>query len=182
MDAIEQLMAEHRIIESVISALDAYVARVAAGDDVPSEDAARFAEFFREYADRCHHGKEEDILFISMIEHGFQKEAGPLAVMYQEHDAGRAHVRGLREAASAGAWTPDSRDAVVEHGTQFGELLRAHIQKEDGILYPMATTHIPEARMSAMAGEFDAFNRDDVGTEVQIKLQALADELIALYP
>jgi hypothetical protein len=55
--------------------------------------------FFRNFADRCHHSKEEDELFPKMVEHGIPKEGGPIGVMLMEHDQGRAFVRGMSEAA-----------------------------------------------------------------------------------
>ncbi len=62
------------------------------------------AQFFREFADRCHHGKEEDMLFEVMIESDFNREAGPVAVMLYKHDVGREKVQVIRKAGEPDKW------------------------------------------------------------------------------
>ena len=95
MKATEILKSEHRMIEQVLNCLEK-MAETACVSRVFDRDSAREAlEFFRHFADRCHHGKEEDILFQRMIERGFPRQAGPLAVMLHEHELGRSHVRAL---------------------------------------------------------------------------------------
>src|SRR5512138_1468732 len=99
MDAIETLMSEHRTIERGIDALAAFAdeARRQSTDD--KQELARFVEFIRQFADARHHGKEEDILFKAMVEAGFPSQGGPIAVMLQEHDVGRAFVKRLADLA-----------------------------------------------------------------------------------
>ncbi len=91
--AIEVLMGEHRLIEQALGSLETYALEIVA-DAPPRRDVVgEYAAFFGGFADACHHGKEEDILFQRMVERGLPREVGPLAVMYHEHELGRAHVR-----------------------------------------------------------------------------------------
>jgi hemerythrin-like domain-containing protein len=77
--AIEILMGEHRLIEQVLGSLETYVVGIEQGEAPERQTLADYAAFFRGFADACHHGKEEDLLFQRMIERGFPREAGPLA-------------------------------------------------------------------------------------------------------
>ncbi len=52
------------------------------------------------FADQCHHGKEEDLLFPAMEAAGIPRESGPIGVMLEEHNIGRQYVRGMAEAVS----------------------------------------------------------------------------------
>ena len=61
--AIEILMDEHRLIERVLASLHAFAAQLEPGQPQARQRLDQFAEFFREFADRLHHGKEEDRLF-----------------------------------------------------------------------------------------------------------------------
>ena len=107
-----------------------------------------YAEFFRNFADACHHGKEEDRLFAKMVEHGFPKEQGPIAVMLIEHDEGRRCVRILANVgAGPGPLQPGEREEVRRDAAVFISLLRQHIQKEDKVLYPMALQAVPPPEM-----------------------------------
>jgi hemerythrin-like domain-containing protein len=178
MNPIERLMVEHRTIEAVMDALDAFVAR--GQPDRHHADLGRFAFLLREFADAWHHGKEEDILFAAMVDVGFPRNSGPIAVMLQDHDEGRGHVRALAALAAADtSWTDQQRAAVATHAHAFTALLRAHIRKEDQILYPMALQHLPEGAMAAVAQRFDAFEAGPDGDRAQRarELQDLAEEL-----
>src|SRR6266540_1126404 len=103
MDAIETLMTEHRLIERACDALAAFADEVRRKSTDDKEELGRFVTFIREFADACHHGKEEDILFAAMVEAGFPRHGGPIAVMLMEHDQGRAHVRVLADLAAQAA-------------------------------------------------------------------------------
>ncbi|HEX9290217.1 MAG TPA: hemerythrin domain-containing protein, partial [Anaeromyxobacteraceae bacterium] len=113
MDAIETLMTEHRLIERACDALAAFADEVRRKSTDDKEELGRFVTFIREFADACHHGKEEDILFAAMVEAGFPRHGGPIAVMLMEHDQGRAHVRVLADlAAQAAPWSVEDRQRL----------------------------------------------------------------------
>ena len=98
--AIEVLMGEHRLIEQVLGSLETYALEIVADAPPRREVIGEYAAFFGGFADACHHGKEEDILFQRMVERGLPREVGPLAVMYHEHELGRAHVKALAAIAA----------------------------------------------------------------------------------
>jgi hemerythrin-like domain-containing protein len=148
MNAIEMLMQEHRTIEQVLEALVGFADETVRSGRGDRQELARFVTFLREFADARHHAKEEDVLFRAMVQAGFPSEGGPIAVMLHEHGLGRAHVAALAELAGKGTpWSAVdlSRLGAAAHG--YAALLRAHIQKEDGVLYPMALRHLPEAAL-----------------------------------
>ena len=148
MDAIETLMNEHRMIERVLDGLVAFADEIHRKGSTEKEELGRFVTFVREFADACHHGKEEDILFAAMVEHGFPRNGGPIAVMLHEHDQGRGLVRILRDRAEQpAAWSDADRQEIAEVAGGFADMLRGHIHKEDAILYPMAEQHLPPEAM-----------------------------------
>ncbi len=181
MDAIETLMNEHRLIESACGALTAFAdeARRASADD--KAELARFVTFIREFADGHHHGKEEDILFAAMIDAGFSRQAGPVAVMLMEHDQGRAYIRALGElAVKQEPWSSEDRQQLAGAARGYEQLLRAHIHKEDVILYPMACQRLPPealARVDAACAAYDAKHAASDGD----RLENLAGELLGRH-
>jgi hemerythrin-like domain-containing protein len=179
--AIEILMGEHRVIERVIDALVAFTDEVQRGSGDRAE-LARFVRFIRGFADGWHHGKEEDILFRAMGRAGFPAQGGPVAVMLAEHDMGRAHVRSLdRLAGQAGAWTGEERARVAEEALGYASLLRAHIRKEDEILYPMAEARLPPELLDEVDRDCQAFERRQPAAAEHQELRRLADELSARH-
>jgi hemerythrin-like domain-containing protein len=182
MDAIETLMTEHRLIEKAIDALVSFADEIrrADGDDRP--ELSRFVKFIREFADGCHHGKEEDILFAAMVEAGFPKQGGPIAVMLFEHDQGRQYVAALAELAAAGApWTADDRGRLAEAAHGYGNLLRQHIHKEDAILYPMAEQRLPPDVLERIQEDCERYEEQKTGSGEPERLPRLADELLARH-
>ena len=75
--SIEDMMNEHRLIVQVLGSLDTLAHRLREQATVPRQDVARFATFFREFADKFHHAKEEDRLFVKMNECGFPSRVWP---------------------------------------------------------------------------------------------------------
>lgn len=180
--AIEILMGEHRLIEQVLGSLETYVVGIEQGAAPERLTLADYAAFFRGFADACHHGKEEDLLFQRMIERGFPREAGPLAVMLHEHVLGRACVSALRGVGEAqGPLAPVEVQVAVENAQGFVQLLRAHILKEDGILYPMAERLLTGSEFDALETQFEALEKKMRADGSLDRFHALADALSARF-
>ena len=178
----EVLMNEHRLIEQVLGSLETFALDVQGG--LPPERAvlADYGAFFREFADAAHHGKEEDILFQRMVERGFPRESGPVAVMLHEHVVGRGHVSALRQVGGgSGPLTAVETQLALESAAAFVPLLRAHILKEDRILYPMAERLLTGPELDAMERDFEAFDarmRSDGSFD---RLHGLAERLTTAF-
>ena len=178
--AIEILMSEHRVIEQVLSSLEAFVRSLDEGATEVRSRIGEYAEFFCEFADHCHHGKEEDRLFTALTRHGFPADGGPVAVMLHEHEAGRCHVRALAEiGAGTGPLSLEDRQQVRLHSLEFVSLLRQHIMKEDEILFPAAERALPAETLAALAEDFERHEREEMGDGTHERLHQLADKLIA---
>lgn len=181
--AIQDLMNEHRLIQQVLGSLETFAGHLERGESADRKIAKDFSDFFQNFVDKCHHGKEEDQLFAKMMEHGFPREYGPLAVMNAEHREGRAQVRVLAEiGAGSGALTEQEREKWVRHARIFVSLLLAHIAKEDNVLYPMAMRALPAAVFDTLAQEFEKFEQEKMGEGQHAHFHALAESLIAAYP
>jgi hemerythrin-like domain-containing protein len=155
MRPTEVLMQEHRVIEQVIACLEEITNCCEAGQALDTTSASEAIDFFRVFADRCHHGKEEDLLFPAMEERGFSREQGPTGVMLREHDAGRYHVHGMSKAVGrVTSGDTAATDAFIEHARGFAALLRQHILKEDQCLFPMADRALSAADQDALSQSF----------------------------
>lgn len=180
--AIEVLMNEHRLIEQALGSLETYAVEVRAGLAPARQIVGEYASFFRGFADGCHHGKEEDVLFQRLLERGFPRQSGPLAVMYHEHELGRAHVRALSGIAErpGSVQTPEV-EALLASADAFVPLLRQHILKEDRILYPMALDVLSGPELDAMNTQFEEFEATMRADGTYDVLQALAERLIVRF-
>jgi hemerythrin-like domain-containing protein len=178
--ATEILMSEHRIIERVLDALETAARQLESGNPVRPEYFLDAADFIAGFADGCHHRKEEGVLFVELAASGMPADQGPIGVMLDEHEQGRAFTRGIREAARKLAeGDAEARRALIASAKGYVALLRDHITKEDEVLFPMADQLIPAHRHDQVLAGFARVEHLDAGPGVHQKFLDLADRLTA---
>lgn len=188
MKPTEILGREHRVIERMLVVLERIADEAAASRTLDVAAARDALTFIRTFADQCHHGKEEARLFPAMERCGLPADVGPTAMMRQEHELGRAHVRKMFAAAeelAAGASdakrAKDATDRFVFEARGFVELLRDHIAKEDQVLFPMADRMLSDAAQTELMGDFDHFESHDMPAGTHERMLGIADVLTRRY-
>jgi hemerythrin-like domain-containing protein len=182
VSATRCLRDEHQVILKVLGCFDQVLQRARATGTVSRDAFGPFLEFFRGFADACHHCKEEDRLFPCLEARGVPREGGPIGVMLLEHEQGRRRVRAMAEeldAADGGDRV--SAERVLDQGQQFLELLRAHIAKEDNVLFNMAD-HLVEGDDLARLNEGYAAAEGEPGYQSTFgHCRDIADRLIRAH-
>lgn len=146
MTATDTLRAEHEVILRALEVLDAAAARQAQGSPVPDSFWPEIVQWLRTFADTNHHAKEEASLFPAMQKAGVPSEGGPIGVMLSEHTEGRR----LIQAIATG--TGNAR-ATAAH--QYVQLLRAHIDKENNVLFMIADGVLDDQVFAELRRQFD---------------------------
>lgn len=156
-DVTQVMVEEHRLILRMIALVERNAERAARGEFRDWRFFLDAVDFIRNYADRFHHAKEEDVLFAALVKNGMPEKQSPIEAMLMEHDAGRSHVRGMEKAARQALDGDESEiPALLEHARGYAQLLRGHIDKEDTILYPLAERVLPEDVRPAMLDAYRA--------------------------
>jgi hemerythrin-like domain-containing protein len=182
MKPSEILSGEHRVIEQVLACLERIAQDCETQGRLDRASAEQALDFFRNFADRCHHGKEEAHFFPAMEAKGFSRQSGPTGVMLREHDQGRSYVRGMAEAV-AGAAAGD-RQAVrgfVQNARDYVALLSEHIRKEDHCLFTMADQAFSAADQRKLLDAFEHVEQAHMGAGTHEKFLHLAGELADRY-
>jgi hemerythrin-like domain-containing protein len=166
-DITQTLVQEHRLILRMLAILEQKAELTACGADEDYRFYLAAVDFIRNYADRFHHAKEEDVLFEALVNNGMPRANSPVAAMLLEHDQGRAFVKAMEEAATEALAGQPGRDReIADNALGYLNLLREHISREDGILYPLAERVIPEGvRDAIIAGYRQAEERTPAGFE-----------------
>lgn len=182
MEATRCLRDEHQLILKVLDCFEIALHAAQDSQRVTRAVFEPFVEFFRGFADRCHHCKEEDRLFPCLESEGVPREGGPIGVMLTEHQRARTHVRAMREhldAADAG--DSGAVHTILEHGGNYLQLLRAHIAKEDHCLFAMADQLIQGAGLTDLTNAYrDAEGEPEYCATLK-RCRAIADELTQNY-
>lgn len=140
---------EHQNILAVISAILREVEKVESGKEPDKKFFEKAIVFIKEYADKFHHSKEENILFCELNKDGVLSHCNPIKQMLYEHDEGRVFVGGMNESLSFG-----NMAEFCKNSRGYCELLQEHIFKEDNILYPMADEALNEAVQAEIMEKF----------------------------
>jgi hemerythrin-like domain-containing protein len=176
--AIEDLRSEHTAILAALQTLEVMTGRLQTGGEVEAGDLRDFVGFLKEFADTCHHGKEEGILFPALVKAGMPQDGGPVGVMLAEHAAGRGLIRRMEAAAST---SPVDRRAFAEASTRYTELLRDHIEKENGVLFPAAERMLPADQLGRIHDAFEEHEERVIGAGRHEELHELLKKLKKKY-
>ena len=142
MQSIERLKGEHKLIQRGLSLLEKAVARIEARQPLPEGFPQWAPRFFQQFADQCHHAKEEDVFFPVLKQRGIPEPGGPMGVMLHEHVLGRDCVGRMREASQA---DPFDARKFADAARQYLPLLWQHIFKENNVFFHMAERVMSEA-------------------------------------
>jgi len=178
MTPTETLKHEHQIILMVLEVAEREAQSIQDSGEVQADRIEKMLDFFRNFADRCHHAKEEKLFFVKMQERGVPVRGGPIAVMLQEHDEGRRRVQSVAEALpQVRSGEASALGSVRSNLLAYIQLLRAHIDKEDHILYPMADLLFTPEDQRALTEAFEKVEAEEIGEGVHEKYHQLVHDL-----
>jgi hemerythrin-like domain-containing protein len=160
--ATADLRHEHEVILRGLDVLERLAERLAAGPPVDDTTLGELVELLQTFADRCHHGKEEDHLFPAIRAKGL---GDTLAVFLEEHEEGRGYLRTL---ASRGA-TGGERAAAAR---RYVGMLRDHIQRENEVLFPLADGLLAPEEHEALVRAYEDVERRVAGPGIHERLLA----------
>ncbi|MGZ3937105.1 MAG: hemerythrin domain-containing protein [Flavisolibacter sp.] len=176
--AIADLMNEHEAIFSAIQIMGSMVADMETTASVDTRDIQNFIGFLKEFADKCHHGKEEGLLFPAMIKAGVPETGGPISVMLAEHAQGRKLIQEMEGSISADVNLVKFTQAEKD----YAHLLRNHIQKENWALFPLAEKVLTETEMETLYKGFEEHEEKVIGQGRHEQLHAMLKSLQEKYP
>lgn len=154
-------MIEHRLIERMLSVIKNMLSEIESQQQVDPVSVAVVVDFIKVYADRTHHGKEEDILFREMDKKPLSAEDRKIMnELIDEHVIGRNATKALADANMR--YQNGEKAALEEIADNFKTLLEMypqHIDKEDNNFFPASRTYFTEEEDKKMLEEFWEFDR-----------------------
>ena len=183
MDPIKDLTEEHEAVRLTLHVLEKISididrsGKIANGDHIDA-----LFEFFRVFVAKCHHGKEEKLLFPALEEVGVGKAGGPIGVMLDEHRQGRELVEAMTAAmtqyrqgeAAAAARFSETAKAYID-------LLNRHIEKENNVLFSIAERHLSKDTLSELKKGFDRLETEKIGAGRHAEFHRMLENLEKVY-
>lgn len=183
MNPIAQLKNEHEAVRTALAILEKLtVALEHSASADTCEDIDSLLEFLQVFVDRCHHNKEEQMLFPALEEVGIGRDGGPIGVMLAEHRQGREAVQGMAAALQRCRREELGAAALFAgHARAYGELLDRHIDKENNVLFMLAERHLSPKQLILLESGFDRLEEEEIGTGRHEAFHRMLDDLATRY-
>lgn len=181
MKAIEILVDEHDYILKMIE-ISEKILQTNDYETVDLNHVESIVDFIKNFADKYHHLKEEDILFIEMEKHGMPRNGGPIAVMLHDHNEGRDYIKQVElgielfKQGDIGAFIQ-----IQENLLNYCQLLTQHIAKENNVLYPMAERMLAHNVGQNMTEQFENINQSTPQNEYYDKYIRMVEDFSGIY-
>lgn len=161
MKPIGPLMWEHRLIEKLVQVLGTEIRNIREQNAINVILIEQAADFFRTYADRTHHGKEEEILFRDLTKKNLSPDHQRImSELINEHVQARKMVGNLVEAK--GRYLAGSNSGLAEISDCLSDLIEfypRHIIKEDKHFFFPCLAYFSQEEQDKMLQEFFEFDR-----------------------
>ncbi len=176
--ASDDLRNEHEGVLFGLNILEQMANRVKQSETADTKDIVAMLNFLRLFADKCHHGKEEGLLFPAMEKVGIPNEKGPIGQMLREHTQGRQYIAEMGASVSDDILQADKFESAA---TGYINLMRAHIEKENTILFPMGDKMLPHEVQERLLRQFEEFEEEVMGKGTHEKLHEMLDSFELKY-
>jgi len=182
MKATQQLKDEHEGIKLMLRIMEKISKDLSDGKALNLDHYEKIIDFLKGFADKCHHAKEEEILFPALENHGIQNEEGPIGMMLKEHRKGRELIIILDMAFKEfkGGNIP-AINSIISCSMEYVQLLRNHIEKENYVLFMMTDKVLSEEEQSEIADAFEKLEVEKIGIGKHEEYHHLLNELKKLY-
>jgi len=181
MKATQQLKDEHEGVKIMLNILEQVCQQLEAVGSLNKEHFEGILEFLKVFVDKCHHGKEEDLLFPALIAIGVPKE-GPIAVLLHEHEMGRHYVKAMSEAfATYITGDKSTSKDISQNAPGYISLMKDHIEKENNVLYVMADSRLSEKRQDELFEGFEKIEEERIGVGKHDEFHGLLKKLSGAY-
>jgi hemerythrin-like domain-containing protein len=181
--AMDELLAEHEAVRLTLAILKKMGQHIDETGNIPDiKHVEQLFDFFTIFVDRCHHGKEEELLFPALEQVGVSREGGPIGVMLKEHQQGRDLVSKMKNELSRYR-NGDQKAALKfkEAADAYIALLDLHIDKENNVLFPLAIKHLSESTLAEMKNGFDKIESEKIGEGKHEGFHKMMDSLKKIY-
>jgi hemerythrin-like domain-containing protein len=181
MKSIELMMDEHKYIKRMLVVTRKACIKVLNNEELDYNEFYKIIDFVKKFADKHHHGKEEDFLFNRM-----EEQLGELGYklirngMLVEHDLGRLYIRQLEEALEKVInGQQEAKLDLIANAISYTDLLNRHIDKEDTVIYSFAERKLSKNILEAV--EIECMNYENKNIKVREKYIALVEDMENLF-
>jgi hemerythrin-like domain-containing protein len=182
LKATEQLKKEHNAVKVMLRVLDKLCKKLEAGERIAPDHLDNIIEFFQVFVDRCHHAKEENMLFVAMQKTMDPSDGDRIGALIKDHVSGRNYLRDLQAASALyRKGDPEAAKMILQSAKHYMTLLIQHIDIEDNVLYPIADARLSSQKQEELLDEFDRLELEEIGEGKHEEFHKMIEKLRGIY-
>jgi hemerythrin-like domain-containing protein len=171
------LMIEHRLIEEMIEIIKKEIPEIKESEKVDPIFVDTAVDFIKVYADKTHHGKEEDILFRDCLKKKMSAEdIKVMNELIEEHKFGRKIVDELVTAKENYVKGKNTINIILEKLEILTEFYPKHIEKEDKNFFLNSEKYFTEEELQKMIKEFWEFDKKMIHEKYKMVVNKLKEK------
>jgi hemerythrin-like domain-containing protein len=159
---VDILVNEHKLILQAVEGFKKETQKIYSNNNFDSGIITIAVDFFRIYADRFHHGKEEGILFSQLSQKQMREtDKKIMTELMAEHAIARRTVNALENAKQQ--YVPgktDNLDKLLDSLNALTKLYPTHIEKEDKHFFYPSMEYFTEIEQNQMMANFVNYNKE----------------------
>ena len=168
---IKMLYDEHEVIVNAIDVARQMKPLIEKNPELYDANLHKLIKFFRNYADKFHHYKEEIILFPEMNKRNELLADGVIKEMFENHEDFREMIRGIEN-------NLNEKNYVKAHAllVDYTEQLLDHIAVENDEVFQMAETIFDKFELERIGHRFMDCDRQ-LGEDIKEELRGMAEQM-----
>jgi uncharacterized protein (TIGR01244 family) len=175
-DPIATMEREHKIIAKIVGAARKEAEAIKQGGSIDVQRLKKMHDFFVNFADRCHHQKEERYFFPLLKKHGVAE--AEIEAATEQHERGRKLLSELGQLAKRESFSKAQRGKLVDTLKSYVGLMQGHIQLEDAEIWNKAGEALTETEKKRLAMAFRVIETLELGEGFHERYHGLAKELL----
>lgn len=182
MKATKQLKEEHQAVLLLLSILRKIREKIEKKEEIPPQHLEEILEFFKVFIDKCHHKKEEGVLFPLIVGAEIVEEKGLVGDLLRDHTVLHDYVKVINEAFSGyKARDPKDTERLMEAARSYITLLTEHINKEDKVLFKLAEENFSTEEDERILEKFEDIEINQIGRGKHEQFHRMLERLEAIY-
>lgn len=188
MRVLESLERDHRLLQGLSDALEAYAAALEADQPLRAGDLSDLVHAFRNVADYRHFEKVEEVLIPWLVRHGFHVLAGfdfnlgRLDDERQERERVRYLIAVLHQSAEREPnWNIDERQRIVRGARHLVEAQRRISSHQAEQLFPQIVARFEPAVLGELGQQLWHFDETSTARSPELDVGALVKRVLARY-
>ncbi|MGA8239371.1 MAG: hemerythrin domain-containing protein [Desulfobacterales bacterium] len=137
-------------------------------DQALLEDFEKCIDWVEVFIDKCHHGKEDEILFPAMASYEDPEVTSLIKDLHSEHQTGRSLLEAIKIEFKTYSQTNGLPAGLIQLCQGYIDLFRKHIRRENAQLLPLLEKCIPTEAQEQIAAQFEQYEQRTIGPKKSI--------------